>query len=122
MACQSIKRKYCQFCLGLLACFVVVLVTLVANTVLANGALIFFSTAEGNVGQKDMVLENSDVNANGRPTFLNATQIASVLTTQVPGYTPAPRFQLDGCFLCDGPCNNTQRETEAKIIALDTSI
>ncbi len=50
LACQSIKRKKCQFVLGFLACFVVVLVTLVANTVLANGALIFFSTAEGNVG------------------------------------------------------------------------
>ena len=45
VACKNVKRKKCEFVLCFFSCLVVVVITLLAKTVVANGSLIFLSMA-----------------------------------------------------------------------------
>ena len=83
-----------------------------ANTVLANGSLIFFSTAEGNVGQKDMILTNSEIGSiEGADNLVNATKINNILASRVPGYPGAPRVTNTNALLCTSHCQTADRST-----------
>ena len=52
---RDVKRRKCHFCLGLCSVFIVVLSTLVVNTVMAKGPIIFMKLAQKDSGEIDCV-------------------------------------------------------------------
>ena len=54
-SCRDIKRHKCHFCLAFCSVFIVVLSTLVVNTVTSKGPIIFMKLAEQDSGEIDCV-------------------------------------------------------------------
>lgn len=52
-AYRDTKRRKCHFCLALCSVFIVVLFSLVINTIVARGPIIFLKMAEANQGEID---------------------------------------------------------------------
>lgn len=50
---RDVKRKKFHFCLSFCSVFVVVWASLVINTIVEKGPIIFLKLAEGDVGQYD---------------------------------------------------------------------
>ena len=44
-SCRDVKRRKCHFCLGLCSVLIVVLSTLVVNTIVSKGPIIFMKLA-----------------------------------------------------------------------------
>ena len=51
---RDVKRHPCHFCLAFCSVFIVVLSTLVVNTVITQGPIIFVALAEADVGEFDV--------------------------------------------------------------------
>ena len=51
---RDVKRHSCHFCLALCSVFIVVLSTLVVNTVVSKGPIIFLSLAQAETGEIDV--------------------------------------------------------------------
>ena len=89
-SCKDVKRHKCQTCLGFFSVFFVVLTTLIINTVIDKGPIIFLRLAEGNVGEIDAFIEsslNSDIS--GSVELVNLTQINSLYGEE---YNLSPRL------------------------------
>ena len=56
---RDIRRKKCHFCLAFCSVFIVVAFTLIVNTIVAKGPIIFLKIAEGNEGEIDGVITSS---------------------------------------------------------------
>ena len=50
---RDVSRHKCHFCLALMSVFVVTLSSLVVNTVVSKGPIIFLTLAQGKVGEYD---------------------------------------------------------------------
>jgi hypothetical protein len=50
---RDVKRRKCHFCLALCSVFIVVLFSLVINTIVAKGPIIFLKMAEADNGEID---------------------------------------------------------------------
>ena len=78
-AVRDIKRKKCNFCLAFCSIFVAVGCTLIVNTLLAQGPIVFLKLAEWNWGQVDAIFTPSPYSytPNGRyykvDAYLNYT-------------------------------------------------
>lgn len=79
---REIKRRKCHFCLALCSVFIVVIFTLVINTIVARGPIVFLKMAEGNQGEYDGVITSNEVvidletqSDNSRGVYLNYTTI-----------------------------------------------
>ena len=59
---RDILRRKCHFCLAFCSVFVVVLSTLVVNTVIAKGPIIFLSLNQAGTGEFDAYFEPIDKN------------------------------------------------------------
>jgi len=51
--CRDLKRRKCHYCLAFCSVFIVVIFTLIINTIVDKGPIIFLKMAEGNQGQYD---------------------------------------------------------------------
>jgi hypothetical protein len=47
---RDLKRRKCHYCLAFCSVFIVVIFTLVINTLVSKGPIIFLKMAEGNMG------------------------------------------------------------------------
>lgn len=72
---KDVRRHKCQFCLGFCSVFVVVLMTLIINTLIDKGPIIFLRLAEGSVGETDAIIESSANTDSSFLYYLNLTQI-----------------------------------------------
>ena len=60
---KDIKRRKCHFCLAYCSVFITVLATLVVNTVIDKGPIIFLSLNQEKTGEIDsLILPESDFN------------------------------------------------------------
>ena len=57
---RDITRRKCHFCLAFCSVFVVVVSTLVVNTVIAKGPIIFLSLNQADTGAFDAYIEPGD--------------------------------------------------------------
>ena len=57
---RDLKRKKCHFCLAFCSVFIVVVFTLVVNTVVARGPVIFLKLAESTEGEIDGVIYGTE--------------------------------------------------------------
>ena len=116
---RDIGRKKCNFCLAFCSVFVVVLSTLVINTVIDLGPIIFLKMGEQSVGQFDAIItpneftvgdfgqfENSDANR-----FLNFSKAME----QAGNYNLAPRKQW-----CGSTIRKNLRSEETCLMLMDT--
>ena len=91
---RDTKRRKCHFCLALCSVFIVVLFSLVINTIVARGPIIFLKMAEANNGEIDGVVTPSQTVALGLDEdqsgvkFLNYTRYSELYQNQ---YNLAPR-------------------------------
>lgn len=86
-ACIDIKWRKCNFCLGFMSVFIVVWISLVINTVIEKGPIIFLKLAEGNSGEIDGIITSFqdsptdiDDDATEPKNFLNYTRIQELNT------------------------------------------
>ena len=56
---RDIKRRKCHFCLALCSVFIVVIFSLVINTIVARGPIIFLKMSEANEGEIDGVISSN---------------------------------------------------------------
>ena len=100
--CKDMKRSKCNFCLAFCSVFIVVLSTLIINTIIGFGPIIFLRLGEQKVGQYDAIFlplgtEYSDYNTydnsnTTNTTFLNFTSVSlHNNATQNPTFNLAPR-------------------------------
>ena len=100
-SCKDIKRRKCNFCLAFCSVFIVVLSTLLINTIIGFGPIIFLKMGETNIGQYDGIFlpivnayddldsyENSNVTTQSSTEFLNFTQVSR---NDSNGFNLAPR-------------------------------
>jgi len=93
-AYRDTKRRKCHFCLALCSVFIVVLFSLVINTVVAKGPIIFLKMAEASNGEIDGVVTPSKTTALGLDQdttgikFLNYSRVTELYGTE---YNLAPR-------------------------------
>ena len=86
---KDARRHKCQYCLGFCSVFVVVLMTLIINTVIDKGPIIFLRLAEGNVGEVDAFIESSyNTDSGGQAKYVNLTQIDKIYPDE---YNLSPR-------------------------------
>ena len=110
-ALRDIQRRKCHFCLAFCSVFVVVLSTLVVNTVISKGPIIFLKLAQADVGEFDGVFYHgggyhSDMNTwSNWNEMLNYTQVKELYADE---YNLAPRFHDCGPSVVNyelkGPC------------------
>ena len=55
-AYRDVKRNKCHFCLAFSAVLIVVLSTLLVNTIVSKGPLVFLNLAEAETGQFDAMI------------------------------------------------------------------
>jgi hypothetical protein len=70
-------RRKCTFCLGFFSVFIVVWISLVINTIIDKGPVIFLRLAEGTSGEIDGIITSNTLNTDEKEyvDFLNFTQI-----------------------------------------------
>ena len=98
---RDIARRKCHFCLAFCSVFVVVVSTLVVNTVIEKGPIIFLSLNQAESGEFDAYIEPADWDVRGpKPRdrwisdkFMNYTQFINVWGEDK--FNVAPRLQ--GC-------------------------
>jgi hypothetical protein len=96
---RDTMRRKCHFFLALCSVFIVVLFSLVINTIVARGPIIFLKMAESNNGEIDGIVSPSQStslglnNAQAGVKFLNYTRVVEVYGNR---YNLAPRKTLCG--------------------------
>ena len=75
---KDARRHKCQYCLGFCSVFVVVLMTLIINTLIDSGPIIFLRLAEGSVGEIDGLIESSSNTDDNLIKYVNYTQMVSL--------------------------------------------
>ena len=86
-AYRDTKRRTCHFCLAMCSVFIVVLFSLVINTIVARGPIIFLKMAEASNGEIDGVVTPSKTTALGLDLdtsgvkFLNFTRVTELYAT-----------------------------------------
>ena len=97
---RDVSRHPCHFCLAFCSVFIVVLSTLVVNTVVDQGPIIFVNLAQGDSGEMDVwysgltfnggwEYEDGEMNlVNSRDHLLNYTQVTNLYDNK---YNLAPR-------------------------------
>ena len=95
---QDVKRRKCHFCLGLCSVLIVVLSTLVVNTVIAKGPIIFMKLAQQDSGEIDCIYQygtDQYQDSNGKVytgATLNYTQALIVMQENQVEAHLSPRF------------------------------
>jgi hypothetical protein len=75
-AYRDTKRRKCHFCLAFCSVFIVVLFTLVINTIVAKGPIIFLKMAEASEGEIDGYVTPSITSTGSEESyFLNYTRV-----------------------------------------------
>lgn len=87
---KEIKARKVNFCLGFLACFLVVMVVAFMVTILANAPVIFLRLAELTQGETDVILSAGDWSGYGA---LNYTLISGMLKEDTTTSYNSPRYQ-----------------------------
>jgi len=79
---RDIKRKKCHFCLAFCSVFIVVIFSLVVNTLVQRGPIIFLKVVEGTEGEIDGVIrgaygdhESAKYSTMNEDNMLNYTRI-----------------------------------------------
>ena len=77
---KDVRRHKCQFWLGFWSVFVVVLLTLIINTLIDKGPVIFLKLAEDSTGEIDAVIETAPIiySTQSYGKFINYTQIRTL--------------------------------------------
>ena len=91
--------RKCHFCLAFCTVFIVVLCTLVVDTITSKGPIIFMKLSEEDAGQIDAIIysrtdQGSTANSiTGQDDFLNYTRALEYLIEDINGdaYATAPR-------------------------------
>lgn len=98
---RDISRRKCHFCLALCSVLIVVLSTLVVNTVTSKGPIIFMKLGEKNYGEIDATIDLNSARSrqdsnhdSGDGASLNFTRAEQVLTEQNIDYHISPRYQI----------------------------
>jgi hypothetical protein len=91
---RDMKRRKCHFCLALCSVFIVVVFSLVINTLVARGPIIFLKLAESSEGEIDGTIEPTFVN--NEQVYLNYSRVEEVFNTT---YNLSPRKQYCGVSL-----------------------
>lgn len=89
-SCKDIKRNKCQYLLGFSSVFVVVLMTLIINTIVDKGPIIFLRLAEGNVGEIDALIESSK-NIDGSSSSTELVNLTQFNALNPDEYLLSPR-------------------------------
>lgn len=118
-AYRDTKRRKCHFALALCSVFIVVLFSLVINTIVARGPIIFLKMAESNEGEIDGTVSPSasalvsNVNSNGTldAQFLNFTRVSQLYGNKY-NLSPRKSYQTSG-FASDLNNANAGYETKA---------
>ena len=55
-SCRDLRRRKCHFCLAYCSVFVAVLSTLIVNTLISQGPIVFLKLAESDVGEYDAII------------------------------------------------------------------
>jgi len=70
--CKDIKRSKCNFCLAFCSVFTVVISTLILNTVIGFGPIIFLRISEEQVGQYDALFVPKGARYSAIDTYQNS--------------------------------------------------
>ena len=105
---RDVGRKKFHFCLSFCSVFMVVWSSLVINTLVERGPIIFLKLAEGDIGQYDAIIYPSkggddlqlDEFSNFDGHFINYTKAMEVTDAQ---YNFAPRKQFCGAVIGSAP-------------------
>ena len=93
---MDIKRRRCHFCLAFCSVFITVLATLVVNTVISKGPIIFLTLNQARTGEIDSIIYQADnklVNVGQYcmpESFMNYTRVVELYGTEQ--YNLAPRY------------------------------
>lgn len=68
---RQITNNKCYFCLCLFSCLIVSVIALVANTILAEGPIIFVLVGEGNTGERDFIIKPVPIEIDPKSTNLD---------------------------------------------------
>lgn len=97
---RDLKRRKCHFCLAFCSVFIVIIFTLVINTLVAKGPIIFLKMAQGNQGEYDGIITSSQITTsfnsvayNREGIFINYTRIAELYQEK---YNLSPRKYICG--------------------------
>ena len=97
---RDVSRRKCHFCLALCSVMIVVLSTLVVNTVISKGPIIFMKLAQAESGEIDcMYTPKNDKHDNSNYFWndiwsLNYTQALQVLDEHNVEHHISPRYQM----------------------------
>ena len=125
----DIKKRKCHFALAFSTVFIVVLCTLVINTITSKGPIIFMQLAQEDAGQIDGVIYPKSDGGSKKNSlspnvdFLNFTRIQQVLVEDINGkpYAISPRNQQNNDLT--GPFDSAGRSLagsqEPKLLFID---
>jgi hypothetical protein len=96
---RDIKRRKCHYCLAFCSVFIVVLFTVVINTIVARGPIIFLKMAEGTEGQIDGYVvstyeKSTDITSNSFTQDGNFLNYSRVFELYQDKYFLSPRKQF----------------------------
>ena len=93
---RDIKRRKCHFCLALCSVLIVVLSSLVVNTITSKGPIIFLKLAQKDSGEIDAVYSPNNAWYGDEYSWqwLNYTQAVSALDANDVSHNLSPRFLL----------------------------
>ncbi|CDW84878.1 family protein [Stylonychia lemnae] len=96
---RDIKRKKCHFCLAFCSVFIVVMFSLVVNTLVQRGPIIFLKVVEGTEGEIDGVISGSNgehskqaFSTMSDDNMLNYTRVMEALATDDYRLSPRKTF------------------------------
>jgi len=97
-SCRDIKRRKCHFCLAFCSVFIVVISTLVINTVVEKGPIIFLKMAEGTQGEIDAYVNPAGGELDKEflskySVFINYTRVIELYNTE---FNLSPRKNFIG--------------------------
>ena len=84
---RDISRRKCNFCLAFCSIFTVVISTLIINTVVQMGPIVFLKLAENKIGEYDAIFVPND-NTDDNTVFWNYTKVMDTTHSQ---YNFSPR-------------------------------
>ena len=97
---RDVSRRKCHFCLALTSVLIVVMSTLVVNTVIAKGPIVFMKLAQADSGEIDCMytpqeMRQSDSNQYWDDIWtLNYTRAIEVLKYEKIEHHISPRYQM----------------------------
>ena len=122
---KDIKSKKCHYCLAFCSIFLAVITTLVINTILSTGPLIFLQQSQEDLGQYDAtfsVISIYDWNDfwhawNGEWVYMNYTHIEALYGKK---YNIAPRLYRGRTGFHEAPGSEISFIGEGTFILIDT--